>query len=78
MVCLVNSRKHQGRCVAGIAIGRGGPQWTCPVSGRPGHEVSPLERQYRGGAEPGPRRHLRAAAESRGTSYAVSRSAPTT
>ncbi|WP_053721113.1 dual OB domain-containing protein [Saccharothrix sp. NRRL B-16348] len=52
MVCLANSRKHLGRCVAGIAIGRDGPQWIRPVSGRPGHEVSPAERQYGGGVEP--------------------------
>ncbi|MFE2754595.1 hypothetical protein ACFXGA_21610 [Actinosynnema sp. NPDC059335] len=52
MVCLANSRKNSGRCVAGMVIGRGGPEWVRPVGGRPGHEVSAVERRYADGAEP--------------------------
>ncbi|PSL52197.1 hypothetical protein B0I31_11424 [Saccharothrix carnea] len=52
MVCLANSRKHQGRCVAGIVIGGGGPEWVRPVGARPGHGVLARERHYGGGVEP--------------------------
>lgn len=50
LVCLANSRKHNGRCVAGIEIES--KEWIRPVSNRSGHEVSELERRYRGGVEP--------------------------
>lgn len=50
LVCLANSRKHNGRCVAGIEIESN--RWIRPVSNRSGHEVSAFERQYRGGVEP--------------------------
>jgi hypothetical protein len=52
MVCLANSRKHQGRCVAGIVLGSSGPDWIRPVGARPGHGVSADERHYDGGVEP--------------------------
>lgn len=60
IVCLANSYKHGGRCVAGIEIEPARPfalpqnrvTWIRPVSHRPGHEVNERERQYPGGEEP--------------------------
>ncbi|GGS46264.1 dual OB domain-containing protein [Actinokineospora fastidiosa] len=52
IVCLANSRKHQGRCVAGIDLDSG--RWIRPISKRPGHELSASERQYEDGSEPAP------------------------
>jgi hypothetical protein len=53
IVCLANSRKMSGRCVAGreLVHGKPGP-WVRPVSGRPHQEVSATERRYEDGAEP--------------------------
>ena len=54
MVCLANSRKMSGRCVAGREIlpdGRLGG-WFRPVSAREDEEVSERERQYAGGGDP--------------------------
>ena len=54
IVCLANSRKRNGRCVAGKELledGRMGG-WVRPVSAREDEEVSPYERQYEDGAEP--------------------------
>lgn len=55
LVCLANSRKHQGRCVAGRElIGQTLSGWIRPVSDRMGEEVSERERQYQGAIEPRP------------------------
>ncbi|GAB2972018.1 dual OB domain-containing protein [Saccharothrix stipae] len=52
ILCLANSRKHNGRCVAGVELVNGFARWIRPVSDRVGHEVSATERQYRGEVEP--------------------------
>ncbi|CCH28728.1 hypothetical protein ABZ816_27390 [Actinosynnema sp. NPDC047251] len=52
LVCLANSRKYMGRCVAGMEILDGSRRWIRPVSNRTRHEVSAAERQYRGAVEP--------------------------
>ena len=53
IICLANSRKPGGRCVAGKGIqhSRFG-EWIRPVSARPGGELSHLDRQFSGGIEP--------------------------
>ncbi|MFG2093028.1 hypothetical protein [Streptomyces sp. NPDC048612] len=51
LVCLANSRKNGGRCVAGI-VDDGSRQWIRPVSARWDHGVRESERQYADGSEP--------------------------
>ena len=52
IVCLANSRKTMGTCVAGKEILETGPgPWVRPVSHRPKQELSLYERQYADGTD---------------------------
>ena len=53
LVCLANSRKLSGRCIAGRVVVDGkGREWVRPISDRENEEVSEHERQYSDGSDP--------------------------
>ena len=50
IVCLANSQKKGGLCVAGKEVANGGiANWIRPISGRPGEEITRHESRYEDG-----------------------------
>lgn len=53
MLILANSKKHKGRCIAGISLDElDYGAWVRPVSERPEKSINLFERMYEGGREP--------------------------
>ena len=50
MLCLANSRKHGGRCLAGLLTNGGG--WIRPISANPGGALNEKDYRLPNGAEP--------------------------
>ncbi len=50
IVCLTNSRKISGRCIAGKIIGSN--KWIRPISNGEGEEISKEEQRYKNGQMP--------------------------
>lgn len=47
VICLANSRKHAGRCIAGKRVSDG--SWIRPIGPGQGHEITELDRRYQNG-----------------------------
>lgn len=55
IVCLANSIKHGGRCVAGIELSNGEVgSWIRPISDSPGHELGVSQYRFADGVDLGP------------------------
>jgi hypothetical protein len=53
IVCLANSRKLSGRCIAGkLMVAPNVGTWLRPISARASEEISEYERQYKDGSDP--------------------------